>query len=295
MVTSVKVFDGSVPLFYDRPETCPFRVASEKATDRMKLFVCCLLAIGVLATAAPAQAALPPTLRICGDVNEFPPFSYHLRVNGRKTPAVAGFDVDVLEQIVGGEGRSLQIELLPWARCLLLAKRGQYDIALDGIRTPEREQDFIHASSHYTLTPVFLYLKEQARPVLPTQNDLVRYRICSQADYNYAPFGIPDNMLTNRARTIDDAAAMAKLGRCNLILSELEVISGHAKLGGIDLMNSPEFESMRPDWLKPIYFHYMVSRAVPYRKELTETLDKGIARLRKSGELERLRNLHLVP
>jgi polar amino acid transport system substrate-binding protein len=261
----------------------------------MNTFACCLLAIGIFAAAAPAQAALPRQLRICGDVNEFPPFVYHLRVNGRKTPTMAGFDVEILEQIAATNGRTLHIELLPWARCLLLAKRGEYDIALDGIRTPERERDFIHASSHYALTPLFFYLKEHARPVLANANDLIRYRICSQADYNYSPFGIPDAMLTNRARTIDDAATMLKLGRCNIILSEREVISGNARLGGIDLLSSPEFDSMQPDWLKPIEFHYLVSRAVPYRKELAELLDKGIARLRKSGELERIRSTHVTP
>jgi hypothetical protein len=54
----------------------------------------CLVATGVLlALAAHARAALPPTLRVCGDVNEFPPFSYHQRVDGKKSLTVAGFDL----------------------------------------------------------------------------------------------------------------------------------------------------------------------------------------------------------
>lgn len=256
----------------------------------------CLVATGVLlAFAAHARAALPPTLRVCGDVNEFPPFSYHQRVDGKKSRTVAGFDVDVLEYVFAGSEQKLEFDLLPWARCLLLARQGHYDIVMDGIKSPERERDFLHAATHYSLTPVFLYLKSEPKPALDSIRDLAHLRICSQADYNYAPYGIPDAMITNRARTIDDAAAMLKLGRCNIILQEVEVLNAHARLGGLDLMNSPEFEKFRPDWVKVIDFYFMVPRTNTHRKELIDVLDRGIARMRKSGELERVRNLHHSP
>jgi polar amino acid transport system substrate-binding protein len=256
----------------------------------------CLVALGLLlAFAAPAQAALPQTLRVCGDVNEFPPLSYHQRVDGKKSRTVAGFDVEVLEYIFAGSGHKLDVDLVPWARCLLMAKRGQFDIVMDGIKTPERERDFLHASSHYALTPILFYLKGEPKPVLDTVQDLAQQRICSQADYNYASYGVPDAMITNRARSIDDAAAMLKLGRCSILLQEVEVLQAHARLGGIDLMNHPDFEKIKADWMKPIDFYFMVARTNPHRKELLDVLDRGIARMRRNGELERVRNLHHSP
>lgn len=251
-----------------------------------------LLALAVLVAAAPVQAALPPELRVCGDVLEFPPFVYFERVDGKKTSTVRGYDVDVLNLIVAGSGRKLQIDMLPWARCLLLGARGKYDILLDGIRVPERERDFLLAESHYAVTPLFLYLKDRPRPPIDSLDSLKQVRVCSQADYNYSTFGLTDAMISNRARSVDDAATMLKLDRCNVLLQELEILRANARLGGIDLLNDPTLVQERPAWLGSLEFHYLVSRAVPYRRELLQLLDRGVARLRKSGELERVRNLH---
>ncbi|MES2298691.1 MAG: transporter substrate-binding domain-containing protein [Pseudomonadota bacterium] len=244
------------------------------------------------ASTPAAASAIPHTLRACGDISEFPPYLYAQRAGGRKTAVAAGLDVDLLKRIIGDSGRAVDITLLPWARCLAMGSRGQTDILLDGIKSPLRTGQFLFPSSHYALTPIFLYLKGRPRPAMDSAAQLAHSRVCSQADYNYESFGIPNAIISNRARTIDDAATMLKVGRCEIMLQQVETLRGHAQLGGVDLMNSPEFERETPAWLKQIDFYFMVGKTVPYGKELIDLLDKGVVSLKRDGEIERLRSKH---
>lgn len=252
----------------------------------------CLVAGCCAPAAAAAARGVPKALRACGDSNEFAPFIYFKRDGGKKTAVVAGLDVDVLHAILGDSGRTVTVELLPWARCLLLGARGHYDIVLDGVKSPVRERDFRLSVPLYALTPVFLYRKGEPPPEVASLADMARHRICSQADYNYEQYGIPNSMITNRARTIDDAATMLRLGRCSLMLQEVEILQAHAALGGKDLLASDDYEAIYPEWLKHIDFHLLVSRSAPYGRELLLLLDQGINRMKKSGEIDRLRNRH---
>lgn len=240
----------------------------------------------------PARADVPQVVRACGDSAEFPPFQYFERQAGRKTFRVAGFDVDLLRRVFADAGHEVQIDLLPWLRCLALTSKGDYDIAMDGIKSPVRERDFLFSTSHYSLTPVFIYLKSERKPRLESPTALASERVCSQAGYNYAPFGVPDSMIRNRARSLDDAAKMLRLGRCSVMLQQVEVLRGSVALGGIDMMNPDDFVQAYPTWMPPINFHFIVSRTLPHRDRVLEIIDNGIARLEKSGEMSRIRSTH---
>jgi polar amino acid transport system substrate-binding protein len=266
-------------------------VAFVKDFIRMIRFARCALVLCLLFGLRIAGAAeIPRTLRACGDSNEFAPFSYFQRDNGRPTSTVAGFNVEVLQAIMAEAGHDATIVLVPWARCISLATRGDYDIVLDGVKSPIRERDFLMPASHYRLKPVFLYLKDKPPPPMRSNADLATQRICSQRDYNYEPFGIPDKLITNRARTIDDAAEMLRRGRCSIMLQEYEILQAYSALNGKDLLASPDLDFFEPKWIKEIDFYFLVGRSLPYGNELVRLLDRGIARMRKSGELERLRN-----
>lgn len=249
----------------------------------------------LMGASATAGAALPDTLRACGDVAEFPPFSYYQRANGKKTREVTGFDLDVLRFVAREHGMQLVVDLLPWPRCLAMATRGGYEVVLDGIKSPTRERDFLFPPSHYSLTPIFLYLTTRPKPDFSTKERVAKLRICSQADYNYEPYGVPNALVSNRARTIEDAAQMMKLGRCDVMINVLENLHGYATVGGIDLLSDKNFAYGFPTWLSKIDFYFMVGRSVPQRAALIAAITHSVDALRKSGELERLRQRHMRP
>lgn len=234
---------------------------------------------------ASAQAALPHTLRACGDGSEFPPALFRDRLTG----AARGIDVDVLRRVLEPAGYRVEVELIPWARCVLLGERGDYQIVLDGVRSPRRERAFRFAASHYGFTPILLWLRKGPPPDLSSVRALARHRICSQADYNYEPYGLPAAMITNRARTIDDAAAMLKLGRCAVMLQNVEVLRAHHALGGPDYLGDPDLASATPAWMRRVDFYFMVGRGLAHGPELAALLTRGIESLKRDGELDRIR------
>lgn len=246
-------------------------------------------ALAMCAPAAQAWTPIPQTIRVCGDTNEFAPYIYRERHGAARGPGLVGLDVDVLERILVPAGYQVRIDLLPWARCLLLGARGDYPIILDGLKSPKRERDFLFPSSHYGLTPVFVYLRKGPRPLTGSVEQLSRYRLCSQADYNYEPFGVPERMITNRARTLDDAATMLKLGRCQVLLQYVEILQANYALGGADVLGDPAFDSDPARWIPRVDLYFMVSKNAPYREPLVSLLDRGIQRLKRDGELDRMR------
>ena len=68
-------------------------------------FVCCL-AVGALLLVSPAaHADVPHTLRVCGDVDEFPPYTFFLRDGNIKTNTAAGYNIDYLNTLLSASGR----------------------------------------------------------------------------------------------------------------------------------------------------------------------------------------------
>lgn len=248
------------------------------------LFAACL--------ALPAKAALPRTLHACGDAAEFPPYQYFKRESGRVSRQPVGFDIDVLRNIMAAAGHDIDFDMLPWTRCLALAERGEYDLAMDGVKSPERERVFLFATPHYAITPVFIYRKNGPKPAMGSAAALATERLCAQAGYNYAPFGVPDKAIHNRVRTLEDAAKILKLGRCTVMIQQLEVLRANVSLGGVDYLNDRSLGFEFPTWMPQMPFSFIVSRTLPHRFELLSLLDQGLLRLRKSGELSKMRNVY---
>ncbi|HYX33892.1 MAG TPA: hypothetical protein VE954_12320 [Oligoflexus sp.] len=126
--------------------------------------IAALLLVSANTFTAPLRAEVPKVLRVCGDSDEWPPFTYFERSLGKKTNVVAGYNADFLSTLLAGSGRTAVVTLLPWKRCLDRAVRGDFDIVLDGAKTAVREKDFVFPESHYHLTPVVLYRKNWASP-----------------------------------------------------------------------------------------------------------------------------------
>jgi ABC-type amino acid transport substrate-binding protein len=171
---------------------------------------------------------------------------------------------------------------------LFQARLGHYDIVLDGVKSPVRERDFLFPRPHYTITPVFVYLSHRPKPDMRSKQAMGLLRVCSLADYNYEPYGIPPSSVINSPRSVKDAARMLRLGRCDVLIYVEDVLRGHAAVGGLDVINNADFSREVPLWIERVGFYFLVGRKLAYRDELVELLDRGIAGLKADGELERL-------
>ncbi|HZX27607.1 MAG TPA: hypothetical protein VFF16_11080, partial [Telluria sp.] len=60
-------------------------------------------------------------------------------------------------------------------------------------------------------------------------------------------------------------------------------------LGGADVLGDPAFASDPARWIPRVDLYFMVSKNAPYREALLALLDRGIQRLKRDGELDRMR------
>lgn len=185
-----------------------------------------VLALSLCLALPPARAAL---LQACADQAETPPFSYAARLDGRKGGAVVGASVDLLRQIVARHGWQLEVQLLPWARCLALVADHRVGVALNASQGDAQASGLRVSKPYFTLHHVYFYSR-RARPQglsLVHLADARRYHLCGLGGYRFEAFGI-DTASVDRGATAGYEQLIAKLhlGRCDLFIDSRENMAG---------------------------------------------------------------------
>jgi polar amino acid transport system substrate-binding protein len=244
------------------------------------------LLIAVMALPGAARAEVPQELKACGDLAEFAPYTIALRgPDGARTGQVGGFNVDLLNQMMATEGRSVSYTLLPWKRCLAMAAKGDFDIVLDVASSPERQRHFLLSQGHYAITPGLIYRINEPVPQIRNAQEFARYRRCEILGWDYSQLGLPTSDSVSRPSGLDGAMSMMRAGRCQILYFNLELLEG---LGGIDGLRKTGLDFLPLPWMKRYQLHFGVGRKLAHGRELVALLDKGIEQMRKSGESARL-------
>jgi polar amino acid transport system substrate-binding protein len=244
-----------------------------------------------------AFSIVPKVLRACGDSDEWPPFTYYSRDGeGRKTTNVTGYNVAYLQALLSDSGRTVSFTLLPWQRCLQEAKRGHYDIVLDGVKSEQREKDFLFPAWHYEINMAMVYRSNWTLPDLSQPELRSSLNVCGQLGYTYHRLKgslLDGATIQVSAKTIESALQMVLSNRCDLLVHSVEVLSGFSKIGRIDVLNDKRLKVTRlvlPHGNSK--FHLMVSRNSSFKEELLELLNKGISAMNQSGRARMLLKQH---
>lgn len=244
------------------------------------------------AAAYAAPAEVPRQLTACGDVNEFPPYTYFEREGGRMTPAVAGFNVDYLAILLGARKRSVNVELLPWKRCLLLGGLGKYDMVLDVSGQAQRQRDFYIAASHYSIRPIMMFSEKMPPPPGDTPEVLAHYSRCEVLGWDYSLYNLrPEQGGVVNPSTLDGALRMLRIGRCQVMVHNLELVLGMRQVGKAELLEGLTYRYI--SWLPTYELHIAVSRKLPYARPLVDLLNRGRLDMNKSGETQKLLKKYL--
>lgn len=121
----------------------------------------------VLALAAWGRCAL--AVDIVAYAEESAPF--HYTVNGK----VEGSAADRLRAACERVKLSCSVEILPWARAMVLAKQRPNTLLFSIVRSPEREKEFLWLSP-ITTEPIWIYGRPDSPPVHSVA-DLARARV----------------------------------------------------------------------------------------------------------------------
>lgn len=223
-------------------------------------------------------------MRVCADSNDFAPFTY----TGKH--GVDGYNVDYLKGMLTPIGRHAAITRLPWIRCLALAAAGEYDIVLDAVKVTSRDAEFAYGRNHYSLTPIVMYRKGLKLPPIKAPADLAPFKQCQVLGWDYSLAGVPMvNDGVTKPTTQGAALEMLRSGRCQIMVYDLELIPGMRLLPGGD----DDLAYVPLPWVTKADMYMMVSRALPYTRELVEMISTGVDRMEKSGEAARLLARHV--
>lgn len=229
-----------------------------------------------------AWAELPKLIKVCDDGEEWPPYAYYERVEGKKSQNIVGYSVDLLKEIVAAKDIQISVELIPWSKCLNDLHEGKYDMTLNAGFNSERNHSYLMSRAFYTVTPVYFFDNSKKPPLLESVTDLKKYKLCGVKGYNYrAGFMLDKNSIDLTSTSIMQAFQGIKSGKCDLVPERLEPVVGYKiikiydyEADGISYRVIPRME--------PVTFHMMVSKKISYSKELFEMINQGIKDLEHS-------------
>ncbi|OZG73212.1 hypothetical protein BTA51_12080 [Hahella sp. CCB-MM4] len=250
--------------------------------------------VAILSVIPSASRALDnlPNINICGDGAEWPPYHYFQRDDGKVTSNIVGYDVDVLRAILEPEGYTLTFFLPPWKRCMFEVSKGeQFQIAMSSSFNNSRDLIFHLSLPYYETTPHYFYSKMQYPNGLRVDKvtDLYNYKGCGLLGYNYAGFGITNELINTSANNFEQVIKMTHRGRCDYFLARFEIFMGFRWIGQNFPMD-PDLSHSKVPGNSGDPFHFLISRNHPQSARLVELVNNGITRLKGNGQLSELLN-----
>ncbi len=251
------------------------------------------LALCLCATHGGATAAVAPStlsVAICDDENEWPPYSYYERVDGKKTAHVVGFAVDVIHDIFNRNGVDYSIDLIPWSRCLAVSSLGRdYAMVFNLSYNSERAKTFLLSRPYYATTSYYYYSRRQHPRGLAINSlaDLKKYRVCGVQGYNYNGYGLSPGEVDQGARSFTALISKMQLGRCALFLEKDEVMTGYAAIGK-NYLADPDIGKAPIPGMKPDLFYFGVSKRYAHAEEIHAMIDAALLKMESSGKLAEL-------
>ncbi len=255
----------------------------------------------ILCAALLGLASIPvfaETVRACADQAEMPPFVYAERVNGAKTAHIVGASVDLLRLIGQRNGWEVQVQLLPWARCMALVASHRLQFALNLSEDDAKASGLAVSIAYFTMHNVYFYSR-RARPQglkLKQLDELHHYHVCGLGGYRFEAFGIATDSV-DRGTTIGYEQLIAKLhlGRCDLFIDSRETMAGQYLI-------NPKLRSMLVDGTlvsqplpgrptRPLYIG--VASGDARSADLRKALNAGLEQLEKSHKLDALLEQYL--
>lgn len=244
--------------------------------------------IALLGYAGSAWAE-PPLVRACDNDQDYPPFRWQQQGADGRTE-IKGLGLTLLRQILATHNWRLELDLLPLRRCLQEVATGQrYQLIISSSANPERLKtyratepfDYVHFHAFY------LRSRFPEAPPVQQKSDLLKYKICGLAGHNFAMFDIPAERIDTGAENFAAVFQMLRSGRCEVLPYNLEAIQG-LRLIGQDVLGSGEFGHQLISDVPPAPLVMLVTRSHRQSLSLLKMINRGLAAMTVSGELQQL-------
>lgn len=236
---------------------------------------------------APATSSAPLHISICDDENEWPPYSYFQRVDGKKTDILTGYAVAVIGAIFTNRQIGHKIDMIPWPRCLAVVTIGkQYAMVLNMSHNAERAKNFLFSRPYYATTAYYYYSKRNNPKGLQIFGpaDIRKYRVCGVQGYNYEGYGMKPGEVDQGAKGFSALISKVQLGRCGVFLEKDEVMTAYAAIGK-NYLADPDIGKAPIPGMKPNLFYFAISKRFERAEELRAIIDEELLHMEASGKL----------
>lgn len=240
-------------------------------------------------SASPARELSPNTVvvKVCDGDESWPPYSYRLPQSpSDATPQ--GYTWRLLAEILKQTPYRLEVDVLPWARCLRSVESGNHAFTINASYSAERAQKFIY-SEPYVFSHIH-YFYSASRYVLPpikSTADLQTKRNCGINGHNYALVGLRTEQVDRGADNFQAVFAKIIRDRCDIFTHSIEDIAGQDLLGS-RLLDTPELAHLPVPGVPAIGRHFIFSKRHQHSRMVLPLLNAGIARLHKENRLSGL-------
>ena len=252
-------------------------------------------ALFVLLASLTVLRAHAETLLACADQAEMPPFVYAERAAGQKTARIVGATVDLLRLIGQRHGWDVQVQLLPWARCMALVANHQVALAINVSADDARAAGLAVSIPYYTIHQLYFYSR-RAHPqglVLKQLAQLSDYHVCGLGGYRFEAYGIATESVDRGATAgFEQLISKVHLGRCDLFIDSRETMAGqyliNPVLRGLLVDGTLVGRPLPGRPTRALYFGLAREDA-----KLLALLDKGLEELQQEHKIDTLLDHYL--
>ena len=246
---------------------------------RWLVVLACVL-VGLAGTPAPAQKAAP-VLTVVAD--EWPPFS------GSNLPG-QGMSLHVISAVLTQAGYRVEAQVLPWARIMDGARRGEFDI-IGSLFYDEALTDVLAYSDPFYATDVQLVQPTGGALVFTSVPELRGYRIAVGDGFLYEPeFDAADYLDKVTVTTTLQALRMVAYGRADLTLDSVDVVN-HS----IDHLEPALRQLLQvvPGVMATQNIHMAARMDLPDRDRVLRDFNTVLEEMRADGSLDGLLRHHV--
>jgi len=153
---------------------------------------------------------------------------------------------------------------------------------------------YYESPTYYTMGVDYFYSKKYHAQGLSVQkiSDLNPYRLCGISGYAYDYEGFKPRTLEQGAQNYEALMSKLSIGRCDITIDSYVTLAG-LKTIGQNYLTDPNIAWASIPGIPVDDYHMMVSKKFKHGKSLATLIEKGLKKLKSSGELDRLLKKYL--
>jgi len=202
---------------------------------------------------------------------------------------IKGPDTDVLKLIAERKGYTLQIQEIPWKRCLEMAEKGEMDIVYSASKKAEREVFLYYPQTQLHTTRYVFATKPNTQTDWATSKDP---KSLPQPVGSVLGYSVTDELKSKQVKVDDGASSdpqnLDKFlgGRVQSFIIEESVLK--SLLEGKYAKNKSEVEILEPPYEDKKDYYITISKKSSQGEKILKDFEAELQKMKNEGEIEKI-------